>query len=148
MYVYIDIYICISDLPDHDQTPISCIAVRLFIIWATRKPMYQCVCVYICAYVYIYVSPRGTTQIKLYIISNNTEDLFMFLYGPMSTQRIPEVTIIQSLCPSEFHSNAKIQSISFYVWPLSLSTVSLRFISIVSCSSGAFVLITRYDFIV
>ena len=47
--------------------------------------MYQCVCVCICAYVYIYVSPRGTTQIKLYIISSNTEDLFMFLYGPMST---------------------------------------------------------------
>ena len=37
-------------------------------------------------YVYLNVSPCGTTQIKLYIISNITEDLFMFLYGPTSTQ--------------------------------------------------------------
>ena len=87
IYIYVCVYIYLykwSSWP-RDQTLVSCIAVRFFIVWATRKPMYQCTCVYICVYVYIYISPCGTTQIKLYIISNNTEGLFMFLYGPAST---------------------------------------------------------------
>ena len=105
-----------------------------------------CVCVYVrmCIYMYLHVALPRSNSISSPATQKTSSCSYMVPCLPM----IPEVTIIQSLCPFEFHSNAKIQSISFYVWLLSLSTISLRFISIVSCSSGTFVLITRYYFIV